>query len=369
MIAPELLNRFVLLRHGLLDREATDPVTLAGRICGLHAQVAPTPYLSLWARLRFFRVAELEQALYEDRTLVRLWAMRGTLHVLPADELPIYIGATAGAAMRRWVYRWKGVEAEALPLMARLKESVREILSQGPLTRDEISEAASHIALPDHTSWAQMIYSLCYQGDLVHARPTGKWYHYGRVRFAWRESWTGLSDSDIVPEEEARGQLLMRYLRAFGPATVHDFAYWAALKISEARQALERVRDQLTEVHLEDDKRVLWVRAEDLAVLQETDLAAPRPTRLLPRFDTLILGHRDKERFLAPENKKQVFRPPAEVAAMMLVDGHVAGTWKYRLPKGVLKDVVTNPFASLSSKAEGVLRIEVEALQEFCAEV
>lgn len=361
------MNRFTLARHGLCERLALDPVVLAGQLCGLQAQVAPGPCLGLWARLRDFSVADVERALYEERSLARLWLMRGTLHVVPTADLPVYIGATVGLGLQRWAsYLRSGVQAEDVP-WARLQEASREALSRGPLSKNELIEAleASGAALPAGLPWGQFLYGLCMQGLLVHARPGGSWYHYGQVRFAWRADWTGVPDGEILPEEEAWAQLLLRYLGAFGPATVQDFAHWAGLKVGPARAALKGVQSQLSEVHLEGDKRRFWVLQEDLPALLETDPETPVPPRLLPRFDALLLGYRDKERVLPAEHHKQIFRPLAEVSAAVLVAGCVAGTWKYRLPGGRLENVSLEPFSPLPAEAQEKLAEEVAALEEW----
>lgn len=360
------MNRFTLARQGLLERQAGDPVAWAGQIGGLHAQVASTPALSLWARRRDFRAADLERALYEERTLTRLWVMRGTLHVVPTVDLPTYLGAMARRGLERWVKVWKGMPQEAMPALDRLRERIREVLLPRPLTVKEFEAALAGDDPPAGLTWRQALYALRYLGDLVHARPKGKWYYYGAVRYAWRAAWTGLDDADIVPVEEARGRLLLRYLSAFGPATVHDFAYWAGLRVGESRRALKRVRGQLAEVRLAGDERCFWVRQDDLAPLLEADPAGPAPPRLLPRFDPLLMGHRDKERLLDPADKGAVFGPQGEVTATLLLGGRVAGTWQYRLPGGEPADVALAPFAPLAREDRAALEGEVAGLERFC---
>jgi hypothetical protein len=364
------VNRFTMARHGLRERLALDPVGLVGQLCGLQAQVAPGPYLALWARLRDFSIAGVERALYEERSLTRLWLMRGTLHVVPTADLPIYIGATVGLGLQRWAsYLPSGVGAEDIP-WARLRELSREALSGGPLSKNELIESleASGTALPAGLSWGQFLYGLCMQGLLVHARPSGGWHHYGRVRFAWRADWTGIPDEEILPEEEAWARLLLRYLGAFGPATVQDFAHWVGLKVGQARAALKQVQPQLSEVRLEDDERRFWVLQEDLPALLAADSRSLLPPRLLPRFDPLLLGYRDKARVLPVEHYKQIFRPQAEVSAAVLVEGGVVGTWKYRLPGGRLKDVSLEPFSPLPAEVQEALAEEVAVLERWVNE-
>lgn len=361
------MNRFLLRQQGLLAREGGDPVSMACRLCGLHAQVASTPHLSLWARLQAVRPADVERALYDDRTLVRMWLMRGTAHVVPTADLPIYLGALRNPATERWPssLRRRGIGPDDIP-WDRLASAARSALQGGPLLRSALEEALGReVTLPDGLPWQGIIYTLCKRGLLVAARPTGAWYYYGRAALAWREDWTGLTDEEILPEGEARGRLFLRYLKAFGPASVNDFAYWAGLKVGQARTALASVRHRVSRVDVQGSSRTHWVCENDLARLLAVDPEEPVPPRMLPRFDTLLLGHEEKGHLLDEADRTSIFRPQADVVAPLLIDGRVAGTWNYRLSKSRL-EVSHEPFTPLPAEVSSVLEEETAALRRYC---
>jgi len=139
-----------------------------------------------------------------------------------------------------------------------------------------------------------------------------------------------------MSEGEALAALLLRYLAGYGPATAQDFTYWTGLDAGAVEEGLRVAGEAVAHVQIEGEKATYLVRQEDLSALAATDTDAPIPFRLLPRFDVLILGHKDKRRVVPPEHLKKVCGLAGDIRATVLVNGRLAGTWAYQRNKGGL---------------------------------
>jgi uncharacterized protein YcaQ len=190
-------------------------------------------------------------------------------------------------------------------------------LEKGPRTRSELRAAIPGLAAAAY--WGREIRCLAQKGLVLHA---GK--RDGETLFDLRERWAPRSDLGRMPVRDARRELLLRYLAAYGSATPRDFAYWLGVRVSDVRESF---RDA--------GSRILC--AGDAFLLREAAPPPKRPVeappRLLPRFDPLLLGHKDKSRYLDARDYPKVFRPAAVIEPVVLVGGRVAGTWSYQDPE------------------------------------
>jgi hypothetical protein len=354
------VNRFTLARHGLLGRLAPageSPVAMAGRLCGLHAQVSGVPLQSLWARsVPGLDVACLDRALGEERSLVKAWVMRSTLHLIPTADLPLYHQAIQRYQLGPWIHFLRRTGRLPDPAERQRRNArVLAALAEGPLSRAEIEERVPEFYDPSG-SWGVGIRELCFSGQVIHAGPAGP-----EARFARVEQWLPGLDLEALTPEQAQDELLRRYLAAYGPATVRDFAYWSGYNVGDARPIVARGQLHLAQVAVEGSKEPFWLRAEDLDTLLATDPAAPAPPRLLPRFDLLLMGHAAKSRLLDPDRVGDVFRAAGQVAATLLVDGRVAGTWR-STRRGRALAVSLEPWQPLPGPVKEALQAEAERL-------
>jgi hypothetical protein len=357
------VRRFVLARQHLLRRA---PCGDMGRVvddcCGLQSQVRMGPSLMLWARLAGFRHADLEQALYVDKTLVRLWLMRSTVHIIPSASLPLF-----GRALRRnWDNRWVQWMDKTIPRAERQAAIplIMDVLAE-PGSRQDIVRRLGERHGHDQESagrllgsWGGVLREMSGLGMVICAEEVG-----ATVRFARVDRWLPGLDLDALGESEALGGLLLRYLAGYGPATAQDFAYWAGMDAAGVRSALQAADASLARVQIAGDKAVYLMRGEDLAALAAVDCGVSIPPRLLPRFDVLLLGYRDKQRFLAVEHYKKVSAQAGDIRPVFMLDGRVRGTWDCERRRDSL--VVTLTFfeeppatldAELVSKAEDLAR-------------
>ena len=350
----EQLTKFYLFKQFLSPAaREKDVVTVAGALCGLHAQAALTPYLSLFNRIKNFESAMLEDALYREKSLVKTWCVRGTLHIIPSGDFSIYHNALErmwfehhGRYMRPPEWPSKEERREFLYPM------ITEALAEKPLRRKEISsKVLSLFKNPPNSykrlfsAWGGILKDTSYLGLAVHAEPIGN-----ETCFARLDQWLPNIDLHEVDEDQARARLLLKYLQGYGPASAQDFMCWSGLLADEAKKAAGDIRSELAQVHVQPFEKNLWILKTDLKKLERIDAEEKTPPYLLPRFDPLLLGHKNRLRTIEPAFQKQVYRKAGDVAASVLINGRVAGTWNYKKTKRKIT-IFMNPFERIDKES------------------
>jgi len=362
------VSRFYCLRHHLLRKaEKNNIEEVVKDVCGLQAQAVLTPYLSLWNRVEKFERSMLDEALYKAKTLVRIWCMRGTLHVISSNDLPIY-----NKALRRMWFEHHGrfMKSPDWPPIEERKSVVYpkiiEALSDKPLKREEfIAKVRSLLgdeAKPYKkwfSAWGGMLKETCYEGFTVHAQPCG-----AEACFARLDKWLPNLNLDMLNEEQAKEELLLKYLNGYGPASVQDFASWSGLMISDARKTLENISSELEEVKIEGTKGQFWILKKDYKSLMKVDLEEKTPAHLLPKFDSFVLGHKDRTRIVQKEFMKQVFRKAGDIASTVIVDDNIVGTWRHKKTKKSVT-VTISPFYELEKEEMAEIRLAAEDFSQF----
>jgi uncharacterized protein YcaQ len=333
----EHLNRYYLKAHFLIEKaNPEDLVGVVSKICGLNAQSAKAPYISLWNRISNFKRSELSKVQYKEKLLIKSWFMRGTVHIIPMNEFPVYYNALRSFLIER-LNRYilsSGLEFRKHE-KRELEQNIIDSLKREPLTMRELSIENGDL-LEGYSEKKQKIilkreiFKLSHLGLICHERPTGPWYHFKENRFTTVENWLNGSKLNSIDEREAREKLLIKYFHGYGPAKIHDFAYWSGLKVNESKDILKRVQDKLEKIKIKDCKGNFWVLKEDIDALVNIDSREELPIHFLPEFDSYLMGHKDKTHFLDEKYKKKVFLPLADLAPVILQNGRVTGTWNYK---------------------------------------
>ena len=347
------LNRATLARQMLLAREKVSVPAAIERLVGLQAQVAVPPFVGLWTRLPDFRREDLAR-LIEDRTVIKATLLRATLHLFTADDyvrfrttLQSMLSSAGGTIAKQ-----RGVELDAGKL-DKLLGAARRYIGEKPRTFAEISDMVGEL-MPDLDVGA-MRYSVRTHLPLVQVPITEGWSYSNRPEFTLAESWIGrpISTGDNLKE------LVLRYLAAFGPASVTDMQTWSALP--KLKDIFEELRPDL-QAYRHERRELFDLR--DI-VLPDGDAAAP--PRFLPEFDNLLLSHSNRTRVIAQEHRSKVFLPGLRVAATILVDGFVRGVWKFEKKKDAAT-LVIEPFEKLTKQDRAALVEEGARLIRFVEE-
>jgi Winged helix DNA-binding domain len=272
-------------------------------VCGIHAQVMGAAELSISARVEGVTQEVVRAELWEKRSLVKAWTIRGTLHLHPADDLPLWGAATRAVSEHEDRVVLDAI-ADALDGRCLLREELADEVAKraGEWTREKIG-----------SGWGYFIGSAAAEGRLCHGPPRGS-----KVTFVRTDQWVGWHEIDPV---EALGEAGRRFLATYGPAGARQFAEWFGLRPAAA--------PPLPEVGVEPG----------------TD---PGPLRLLPEYDCYVMGFREREQLVPEKVRERVKSHPKGrfegIAAVptVLVDGVVAGIWR-RARKGKGVEIVVEP--------------------------
>lgn len=343
-----------LARSHLLERAPPERlVDVVGDTCGIHVQVMTAGELALAARVDGVAQQDVRDELWTRRGLVKAATLRGTLHLHPPEELPVWVAARSafprdGGA---WWFREQGItDGQRRELAAAAEAAV----GGEPVTRAEVAEAVvarvgEWAREPASTSWNFLVGG----PGQVYGPNRGR-----NVTFVRAEAWTGRAWQELDPRA-ALADALRRYLRAYAPAAPADFAHWFGLKAAQAAELFASLGDELEEVRLEG-RRAFVLTAD--ADFPDEPL---RTVRLLPSYDVYVIGAHPRD-LLIPGHEKLVFDRGAGPLPTLLVDGAVAGVWRHER-RGRRFAIRLRPFAPLATPARRALDGEVARIADFLA--
>jgi hypothetical protein len=351
-----------IAQHHLLERaERGRLLEVVAQIGGLHAQVMSAAELAVWARVQDVTPADVQVALWSERSLVKTWAMRGTLHLLTASELPTYAAALGHSVAE--FYRkpyWLKYFGLTLAELEAITEGVRTTLAGKGMTREQLAEALTKGARNPKLrellglGWGMLLKPAAHCGYLCFGPNQGQ-----RVTFVQPEKWLG--GWRKVDPEQAQQAIVRRYLTAYGPATTDDFARWWGVTTARAKQLLRSLGDEIVEVDVEG--RQAWALAS--TVKQMAALKPARVVRLLPLFDPYTVAVSSHSEHLSPAaERKRIYRAQGWISPVVLVDGRMEGVWSHEQTRGRVM-VTVEMFAPPSLAVKRGIAAEAKRLGAF----
>jgi uncharacterized protein YcaQ len=324
---------------------------------GIQAQVQSSAEMAIWTRRRQTTRGDVRKALWETRDLVKTSAMRLTLHLLPARDFALYIAAMRPSSMAM-LGRWHARIGATPQHVRTLVDTIRESVSDQPRTQQELIALAKRRVGTGMRAWLDHAWSAVrpavIDGAIVYGPPRG-----AEATFVSVERWLGAQPAWTV--DDARDELLRRFLSAFGPASANDFAKWSGLSVRDARAAVERIRRDLIAVSIEGVSG--WIGGADVDALRACELDR-RAIRLLGPFDSFLLAHATKEHLVDAAFYKRVYRPQGWISAVVLRGEAIAGVWSQRAAgKTIAIDVEL--FRAGTATVRRAIEREVEALSRF----
>jgi len=353
------LNRATLARQMLLER-STDlrPHDAVHALAGLQAQAPLAPHVGLWSRLRRYSPAALDE-LYDAKRVVRSNLLRATVHLVTTDDALAW-QALLGPVGARSVQAAFGKRLAGIDLDA-LTEAARELLGDCALSTAELGQRLS-LRFPGYEADA-LAYGARGRLALIHVPPRGKWNASAPTRQTTFTAWLG-RDPEPTPRPDA---MFLRYLAAFGPASVQDAQAWSGL--TRLSEVADRLAPKLAAFR-DPAGRILY----DLPDAPRPSEFVNAPVRFLPEYDNVFFGYADRTRIAADLRKPPI--PPGNGArtGTLLVDGEWRGTWKIALPRlgksdaadvAALLSVV--PFQKVSAAEQEAIEREGADLARFIA--
>ncbi|WP_328967827.1 winged helix DNA-binding domain-containing protein [Streptomyces sp. NBC_00239] len=355
VLSRRALGRATLSRQFLLTRADISAKEAVGHLLGLQAQNVKPPYFQLWSRIAGFDPQELS-ALMESRQVLRIVTMRSTIHTHTAEDAARLRPLVQPARDREIQNFRKGLEGVDLDRLARIS---RELVEAEPRTMAQLREELLK-EWPDADPMSLSVAARC-RLPLVQVTPRGVWGRSGQVRLTTLEKWVGeaATDASAAPEERSAAsaasaasdasaapagtdvldETVLRYLAAFGPASVKDMQTWSGL--TRLRAAFDRLRPRLLVFRDEEGAELF-----DLPDAPRPDEDTPAPARFLPEFDNLLLSHADRSRIVPPESKGRTWRGN-QAYCTFLLDGQLAGIWRLEQDKQ-RSELVIEAFGSIT---------------------
>ena len=357
-ISADQIRQLRLRSQGLRrDPEAAQggPAAVVRRVLAVQAQDAQAAPLSIWARGEGLTAGDVERALVEERSIVRTWLMRGTLHLAAAEDVGWLLAALGPRFIRTTRRRYEELGLDESVRRESLS-AIREILSeQGATTRTELTRRLAERGFPTEGQAAYHLMHHAGLSGLLCYGPEGG----GEETFVLLDEWADVGAT--LPEDEAHAELARRYLDAYAPAGPEDLAAWSGLTLTQSRAAFSAITEELVEVAFGGEP--LWLLRSQEGWLDD-ELAWSPNVRLLPRFDTYLLGYRDRDLSVPEAYAKRVHPGGGILHAVLLVDGLAAGTWKTERKKDRL-EVVVDVFEGLEEGTVDGLRGEIQRLGRF----
>jgi hypothetical protein len=297
--------------------------------------------------------------------LIKTWAMRGTLHLVRAADLPLLVAALS-TRTRYERPSWLRAYELTLEEMRSILDAIPEALDGRCLTREELAEAVGRVAPQAserlRSGWGELLKPAAFLGLLCFGPAQGQ-----RVTFVRPDQWVpGWHASPLAPED-ALAEIARRFLHVFGPATPEDFAKWWGTDAAHGRRVFRGLGEELAEVEI-DGRRARALIA-DVAAIEglghETASAGDAAAvRLLPNFDAYVMGYQPRSRLVPEAHSAAVFRAAGWVSPVVLIRGVVAGVWE-QSGRGDRVEVTVTPFRPLERGEIAGIEREAEAIGEF----
>ena len=339
--------------------EGGGPADIAAALCGVHAQILSAAELSIGRRIAGATRADVRAALWDERSLIKTFGPRGTVHLVAAADLPMWTGALSAlpSSVPRHPDPVRFTPAQSEEVIGAIDAS----LADGPLTVDELTAAIRDRAGPwavDETMdafqvkwprWRQLTSTAAHRGVLCFGPARGRNVTYTNPR-------TWLPGFRPADGDRAVQTLLRRYLHAYGPATPQHFAKWLAIPPRDAAELFDASAEVLEPV--EFDGQQAWVVAGDTATPEELH----RGVRLVPYFDAFVVAGQPRERlFPGVAATRALAGGQAGNYPVLLVDGVVGGVWHQR-GSGRSIEITIEPIGTLSAKQRRQLADEAEVV-------
>ena len=334
----------------------SDVAQVIHALCGLQSQELPSANLAIRARTSGLTVGNVRQAREVERSIVLTWTMRGTMHLVAAEDIQWQLSLFGSRFIRKTErrYRQLGLDEDTRRKAAR---HMREILgNRGPLTRADLAGALAAYDIPVE---GQAIHHLVRYAALAGIICFGP-AHAGELTYVVLEDWLKMENKSKFTDEQMLAALARRYLQAYAPATPHDLVSWSGVSVNEAKAGFKAIADDLIEV--ESQSKAAWMLKQQWALAN--DVAEVRSVRLLPRYDNYLLGYQSRAFMVDDDFAEQVHPGGGLIRSAVIVDGQAQAVWRMERKRNT-STIIVQPFAKLDPALIPALEAEVLDIGRF----
>ncbi|HEX2565089.1 MAG TPA: winged helix DNA-binding domain-containing protein [Acidimicrobiales bacterium] len=369
-VSAEQAVAYRVAAHHLHDRLPAGSLVDAAATSGIQDTPPGSAAVALAARVDRLRPSDVEEALLDDRSLIRLLGLRGAAHVVPRRDGTVFgpgaLAADEESLREQLQGSWPALEARdwtALEALGVVVGVLAAVVADGePRTKGQLSEALHGRVPPELEPWCDVCDVHHVPDQLLRLAGTAGvfcygWPQAGRQMLTGTDIWLGGPLGGEVAA--ARHELVRRFVHAFGPAGPRQFAAWTGMGAVEARDRFERLRPELVEVKL--DGVVGWMLSDDLAAIDDPPMAVG--ARLLPTGDP-FLAQRDRSTLLPDRAAQRAVWRPSGSPGLVLLTGRPMATWRARVAAGRL-DVAVEPFTKLSDRQRWAVEQEAAVIAPF----
>ena len=324
------INKYLLSKQHLLPESKSESIIqVADDLCGLHATCPTTPYLSLFIRMKGFSKTDLTSEIEKTKSLIRTRSIRNTLHLLPLDKYFSVFAATRLQIERRSEQYLKhlGMTIDEFDFTA---DRIMIALSGRGLTTKEIKKEVGGLKFTNH-----VINILCDRLSIVRGKISGGWKSNIHRYYCFEDFYPKIESTgyqlEKVPED-----LVISYIKTYGPVTDTDMIWWSGLKTNIVREALKRKADKLTQLEIADSTGHFFMITEDYDMLRQFRTSGNAIIHFLPAMDPYIMGYKDRHRFINVAFYDYVYDRFGNAAPAILLNGEIIGIWDIDDEKNLL---------------------------------
>jgi len=324
---------------------------------GIQAQVISSGIHSLWVRNQANSKEDIINEINRKRSIVKTYAMRGTIHLIPSEDFYIYNHSLMESRLNSSLKTLAkfGIGKKEID---RFDSIVMKTLDHSPMIKKELWTSVKPQLDKKFHTWKDYVWNVfthcMYSGLICYGEMNG-----GEVALVRTDQW--LPSLKEIDRAEARRLLMKIYLKAFGPATARDFARWTGLNIGESTKILAEIENEITSIEWGDRYGGYMLKSE----MENLEKDFPQDVvSLLPNFDTYLMGHYDKSIYLHPNKINQVYRIAGWISPVILCNGRVTGTWEL-VKNSSIKILRIKRFEKLTPFVKEMIRHEAGKLAEF----
>jgi len=352
------VNHYIIAKQHLTDDSKGDNILkITKDLCGLQATGTFEPYLYLFSRKKEFRKEDLDRELYETKSLLKVRGMRNTLFIVPKDDAPILNVATNELKENRFEGFFTHSDFTRKEYYD-LESKILETLKKESLIATDIKKR-----IGTDRNISIILSLMCDKLLLVRDKPPKGWKDRRNTYTLMKNSFPEM-DFEYLEEIEAIQNLVLKYIKSYGPVTEQDITWWAGLTKTKVRRAIKNIQPQIERISLFDE--IHYIDKSDFESLNKLSLPESPVINLLANLDPYLMGYKNRKRFINDDIYDFVFDRSGNATTTILLNGVVIGIWDFQVnPEPMVKILL---FQEKTKEILNMIKKQAKLMGEFILE-